>query len=366
MTELKEIVEGLRRDGVSYLDRLGEPLPIVRGRELLFVYHDPGARTVGLVHHVVGFPRAPRFERAGDGLFMLHVVLPDPARMEYTFRRRNGTGREEIVLDPRNPRTATCPFGVKSVAETASYAAPDCVPFRDGIERGDVEEHRIDSVAFGEPRAVSLYVPARPPEFALLVHDGGDYRHFSDLIQTLDNLIVEERMAPVVAALTHPVRRNHEYTCTAPNADFVARDVLPWIRRRFDVRAAGLMGASFGAVASVYAAHRHPDLFDRLFLQSGSFIHQASGMPTIIEPVDEFDRIRFFLESEFFPNGFGRRMRIYQTCGTFEPVEYNRSFAERMRAAGHQIVYRESHDGHNWVSWRDHFGAAFPFLFPPR
>ena len=366
MGDLKEIVAGLRAEGAGYLHRLAEPVPIVRGREVLFVYHDPAASSVGLVHHVMGIPRAPRFERVGDGLFLLHMVLPDPARLEYTFRRRNGTGRDEIVLDPGNPRTAACPFGLKSVAETASYETPDCVPFRDGIERGVVEEHRIDSVAFGEARAVSLYVPARPPEFALLVHDGGDYRHFSDLIQTLDNLIAEDRMAPVVAALTHPVWRNLEYSCTAPHADFMARDVLPWIRRRFDVRAAGLMGSSFGAVASVYTAYRHGNLLDRLLLQSGSFIHQATAAPSIIEPVDEFDRIRLFLESEFFPNGFARRMRIYQSCGTFEPVLYNRSFAERMREAGHPILYRESHDGHNWVSWRDHFGAALPYLFPGR
>lgn len=357
MGDLREILDRLRAEGLAAVD---EPMPIVRGREVVFAYHDPGASAVGLVHHVVGIPRSPRFERAGDGLFLLHMVLPDPARLEYTFRRRNGSGRELIVLDPRNPRTAACPFGLKSVATTDSYRTPEWVSFREGIERGVVEEHEVAG------RPVSLYVPARPPEHALLVHDGGDYRHFSDLVQVLDNLIADERIAPVVAALTHPGNRNYEYSCTPEHADFMAGDVAPWVRGRFNVEGVGLMGASFGAVASVYASFRHPEAFDRLFLQSGSFVHQIEGTPSIFEPVDEFDRIRLFLEREFFPRGYPRRMRIYQTCGTFEPCRYSRSFADHMRASGHAIVYRESHDGHNWVSWRDHFGDALAYLFPPR
>ena len=38
-----------------------------------------------------------------------------------------------------------------------------------------------------------------------------------------------------------------------------------------------LMGASFGAVASLHAAVEQPGIFDRLFLQSGSFAFTDIG-----------------------------------------------------------------------------------------
>jgi enterochelin esterase-like enzyme len=128
------------------------------------------------------------------------------------------------------------------------------------------------------------------------------------------------------------------------------------------------MGASFGAVASVYGAHRHPERIGRLLIQSGSFYYwNVVHTPSLFEPFDEWDRIGLFLEGEFFPDGFARPMRIFHSCGTFEGIlTRNRAFADSLRELGHDVCYRESHDGHNWVSWRDHFGEGLAHLFPPR
>jgi enterochelin esterase family protein len=378
--EVFEIVSRLRDGGPAAFRTLAasEPVPFVRGREILFVFEAPDSavREVRLVHHVVGLPRSPRFQRiAGGPLFALHLVLPPASRIEYTFGIRWAGGGEKIVTDPSNPRMAWCPFGPTSVAWTEGYREPDWLHVSDGVVAGRIEEHEIASGFLGT-RRIGLYHPAVPPPVSgydlLLVHDGGDYRAFASLARAWDVLIAWGAMRPVLGVLLYPQNRNEEYSCTAPHADFVVREVLPWVRGRWPVRpdrdGTVAMGASFGAVASLYLAHRYPDHVGGLFLQSGSFFFdEQMGLRSPGEPMDEFERIWVFLEEEFLPAPFGsHRMRVFQTCGTFEPIVVsNRAMARRLRAAGHEVEYRESHDGHNWGSWRDHFEQAFRWLFPP-
>ncbi|MBI3098014.1 MAG: esterase family protein [Planctomycetes bacterium] len=379
-TPIDQIVERLEKEGNAAFDDLARsrPVPVVQDREVLFVFRDhrQAVRSVQLVHHVVGLHRSPRFDRvSNNGLFILHLVLPNAARLEYTFRVVGKDGSQQIITDPANPKAAFCPFGPKSVVETAGYVDPPWVRFQPGIERGSIEEHSLKTRHFPRERAVTLYRPAGEPPAdgwpLLIVHDGGDYRHFSDLVQVLDNLIASKQMAPVFAALTHPGDRNWEYPCTEEHPAFVVEDLIPFVRANHPVsqdrRRVGVMGASFGAVASAFAAYRYPQVFGLLLLQSGSFLfNRLYGVQSRYRSQDEFGRIRRFLETEFFPKGPALPCRFYISCGTFEGISgYSREVAQLMSDAGHEVHYRETHDGHNWVCWRDTLGEAFPYLFPP-
>jgi len=317
-----------------------------------------------------------RLERIGhNGIFALHLVMPPKARIEYTFGINYASGEQEIRPDPRNPRLAWCPFGPKSVVTTEFYCEPDWTLHDPQQAKGQLNEFDLYSLELASHRRFWIYTPATPPPPAgyplLLVHDGNDYLDYSGIQDALDNLIGNNLIAPVLVALTKPENRNEEYSCTREHPAYLMKELAPWIRERYPVSRrredTALMGASFGAVASIYAAYNFPDDVGLLFLQSGSFVFQHVVRATaFFEPIDEFDRITHFLESDFFPAGPKEHMRIYHSCGTFETIlSYNRSFANELSAAGHEINYRESHDGHNWISWRDHFKDGLRYLFPP-
>ncbi len=376
---MKKIIDMLKNRQITALEALieKESLPLVRDREVLFVYRDPdhSVRDVRLVHHISRLDRAPRFEQIPEfGLFFLHLVLPRCARMEYTFGIRYKSGREEIRTDPLNPEVAWCPFGPKSVVTTRGYRKPTWAGYRENIQRGRVIPHYLDSRIMGDRRIFSVYLPAAQTENGkyplLMLHDGGDYKNFAGLIDILDNLNSDGMIEPFIAVLTEPGNRNEEYSCTPQHPAYLITELLPWINNKYPIDISreniALMGCSFGAVASVYAAYHYPEVVGKLLIQSGSFVFQdvvrANG---VFEPLDEFDRITLFLETEYFPDGPRKKLKVFQSCGTFEQIlYYNQNFASEMKRLGHEIEYRESHDGHNWISWRDHLGDAFQFLFP--
>lgn len=377
---MKQVFEELKQRGKDYYKELAQTdtFPLVRGREVLFLYDasDRAVRDIRLVHHVTTLDRAPKLEPvSGNGLRVLHLVLPSKARLEYTFGINFEDGGSEIRTDPLNPRLAWCPFGPKSVVTTSEYHDPEWTIRRETLTPGVITTHQIDSESLGDTRSFCVYVPTHTPPAdgfpVLVVHDGTDYLDYAGLATIFDNLIADGKIEPFIAVLSRPIERNDEYTCTPAHARFVVTELLPWVRKTFPAsnsrEKTGIMGSSFGAVASVYAAHQYPDVFSKLLIQSGSFRFQdVVSTVSLFDPLDAFDRIKHFLETSFFPGGPSQSMKIYQSCGTFEPmIGYNRNFARLMKKFGHSIIYRESHDGHNWISWRDHLGDALSYLFPP-
>lgn len=376
-TSVKKMLNRLKTDGESYLQHYlaKSDLPVVHDRDVLFLYRDPGnsVKEVRLVHHIYALDRAPKFQEIGnDHIYALHLVLPVGARMEYTFGLTYKNGGTQILTDPNNPHKAWCPFGPKSVVTTDQYRTPDWGRLRNGTPRGKVTDHKITSSVFGDKRFFRVYLPAgakRSRRYPLLViHDGSDYMNYAYILDVLDNLIHDGTIPELVAVLTDPVNRNDEYSCMDDHSGFIARELIPWVRRRYPVTRSRsritLMGASLGAVASLYCSHQYPDIAGNLLLQSGSFRFQDLVKTTpIFEPIDEFDRITLFLEREYFPRGPAKKTRFFISCGTFEAlIRYNHLFASKIRKLGHPVLFAENHDGHNWISWRDNLKSAFAYL----
>ncbi|MEY4967297.1 MAG: hypothetical protein RL274_2880, partial [Pseudomonadota bacterium] len=90
-------------------------------------------------------------------------------------------------------------------------------------------------------------------------------------VQVLDNLIHRLEIPPLIAAFTQSPDRLEEYAGHDGHARFVAVEIPELLQHSFPLHpspaARGLVGASFGAVASLHAAWRHPGAFGRLALQ---------------------------------------------------------------------------------------------------
>ncbi|MCA9710846.1 MAG: hypothetical protein KDK70_33700 [Myxococcales bacterium] len=344
--------------------------PLIEGDNATFFFWD-GKPTdaVYLQHWVFGLPSHQPYRRIdGTDAFYLPLELPHKARIEYKIEVERG-GRRQWTRDPLNPRRAFDPFGSNSVCPMPGYQDPPWVRPDPAVRHGRMRSFSFHSEVFGDQRDIEVYLPAefRPHKrYPLLIcHDGRDYLRFTDMRTVLDNLIGRHEVAPLIVAFTSGVQRNVEYGANPLQARFLVEELLPALESRYKIEpgpaARGLMGASFGAVSSLFTAWTYPGVFGQVLLQSGSFVFTDIGQHDrgpLFDPVVAFvQRLR---------EDPGRLdSRIYQSCGTFESlIYYNRSLLPLLQSAGLDVRYEEAQDGHNWIGWRDRLRAGLSWIFP--
>ncbi len=342
-------------------------VPLVRPGRVIYVYRG-AATAVRLRQWIHGLPADPALDRLGDtDLWYLECELPDGSRVEYKFEIEDENGTR-WTTDPLNPELAEDPFGANSVCHGYGYRRPSWSLPDAGGRPGTLDRLTIASRSFGEKRRTQVYLPARFRRTRryplLIVHDGSDFLRFAAFNAVLDNLIHRMEVAPMIVALTDPGNRNVEYAADDRHATYIADELFPALAARFNLEdhpdARGLMGASFGAVASLHASWRRPELFGRLMLLSGSFAFSDIGghhRGPVFDPVVRF--VNAFRHAPARP-----AQRVYMSCGIYESLIYeNRSILPLLRDTGARVRYDEARDGHNWENWRDRQQKALSWLF---
>ncbi len=349
-----------------FLER--HPPPILEGRSVTFVFRGE-ADAVLLQHFIYGLETSRPFERAGSsGLWYLVLELPEESHLQYKLNVIRGE-HHKWILDPLNPHRALDPYGSNSVVRTQGTERPEWTYPDPEARPGAIVERTVESAALGAPRLVRIYTPARfrpGRRYPLLVvHDGLDYLRYSALKTVLDNLIHRLEVAPMIVALTDAGERLDEYPHHLPHARFLTEELVPLLEGEYPLRAEpaarGLMGASFGAVASLSCAWRFPGFWGRLLLQSGSFAFTDIGQHErgpLFDPVVDF--VNAFRKNPGRPSD-----QVFVSCGTYESLIYeNRSMVPLLQQTGMDVRYIEARDGHNWENWRDRLRVGLSWLFP--
>jgi enterochelin esterase family protein len=323
--------------------------PIVEGREATFVFHGR-ADQVNLRHFIYGLPSIQPLRRVADtDLWYLTLEIPERSRIEYKIERVIG-GDRQWLKDPLNPRTARDPYGANSVCHGAGYETPDWVAGDPQARKGRFEELTVPTPAIEGDGRLQVYLPARFRRRRryplLIVHDGRDYLRYAALKTVLDNLIHRLEIAPLIVALTDSHDRLAEYAADPRHVRFLT---------------GGLMGASFGGVAALYAAWSRPETYGRLLLQSGSFAFSDIGdhrRGPLFDPVARF-------VNELRENPGRPAKKVFLSCGIYESLIYeNRSMLPLLQSTGMHVRFVESRDGHNWENWRDRLREGLSWLFP--
>ena len=347
-------------------------VPIVEGPRSTFLYRGQ-ADAVAVLHRIVNQPQHVPMKRLdvldGDPFWYVTIELPAHSRVEYQLEVRQGAA-VETFNDPLNPHVAHSPVGSSSVCQATGYETPTWVLPQPESRPGDLIDWDLPSKALRRTTRNRVYLPARFRRSSsyplLVVHDGDDYITYAAMKTVLDNLIHHLDMAETIVVFSNPGERLKEYPNHAPHARHVTRELLPALEeelpvvRRSDARA--LMGASFGAVASLSTAFRSPDTWGNLFLQSGSFVFTDIGSDHGGGPA--FDPVvKFMNRYRERPRRVADRMMI--TCGVYEPlIVPNRSMVPVFESTGAQVRYVESRDGHSWENWRDRLRDGLSWVFP--
>ncbi|MFN2494012.1 MAG: esterase family protein [Pyrinomonadaceae bacterium] len=336
---------------------------------------------------------------ANSDVWYLTVKLPSGARFVYqlspndplTFEGPRAVQRAATrQADPlnKNPLSA-CPantskFDCDSVAEVPGAPPQPWLVPKPGIAEGRVEKQIIKSAIQKIDRPFSVYTPASykadgPPNALLILFDGEDLSDDGQYqVTTLNNLIAASKIPPTVAVFVDniPRRRLVDLVASDEFADFMAKELMPWIRSHYNVtkdpKQTVVTGNSAGGLASAYVALRHPEVFGNVLSRSGafwwSFEHNGGicgsrcpetrgrGGDGARDTMTEGNIMaKLFLASPKLP------LRFYLAVGTFEYdraggggeiLETTRHLRDVLLAKGYQVHYQQFVGGHDGLSWR--------------
>jgi enterochelin esterase family protein len=243
-----------------------------------------------------------------------------------------------------------------------------------GVAAGAVTTRRLASARLGAEQTVDVYVPVgygmageRSVGTAYLF-DGGDYLRDMRIADVLDNLIGEHRIAPLVAVLVRNspgAARNRELSCDPSFTEFLAAELVPWVRRNYSVsvdpRRTVVGGYSLGGLEAAYAASVHPELFGAVLSQSGSFWWRPASpeAPSLSEP---------WMATQYAAAG-PRQARFFLSVGRYEPglqggLISSQRMRDALRARGYKLKYEEVEGEHDPINWRLTLPDGLMFLAP--
>ena len=286
---------------------------------------------------------------------------------------RTSQRRVTSQADPLNPHRAGCDaeqsrFVCHSYVELPGAPARTWFVKRPGVAEGAIETRQVHSEIQKLDRTIVVYTPphyeaATKPNRLLIVFDGEDYvDEDTALPTTLDNLIAASKIPPTVAVMVYNIdgRRLKDLLLNPEFADFMAKELVPWVRQHYNVAADAaqtiISGHSAGGVASIYMALRHPEVFGNVLSQSGAVWWSPEMDLGNQDASDE-------------PNWLARQFvaaprsaaRFYLEAGTFEVdisgrgsgiLEANRQLRDVLLAKGYEVHYQQFVGGHDTLSWR--------------
>jgi len=313
--------------------------------------------------------------------------VPDGTRLSYQLAFDvpdvPGTARDRRVAilatakaDPLNrhpwPADAADAYNQDSVLELAG-APPQPWLAERGSPAGTLERLSIESPTLGNRRDIAIYRPsgfdpADKRTILLFVFDADQYLERVPVPRILDNMIAAGAVPPVVAVfVANPDReaRARELPANPAFADFMARELHPFVVKETGLAAPAartvLAGSSYGGLAAVTIALRHPQVFGNALSMSGSFWWSPPGTPE--------DRSEYV--AGLVAAGPALPLNVFLSAGLFETgaqgtagiLETSRHLRDVLEARGIPVTYRDYAGGHDYLVWQGVISDGLIALF---
>jgi len=331
--------------------------------------------------------------------FTYQVSPNDPLTFDGPRAAQRAATRQ---ADPLNPHRSDCPpntskFRCQSVAELPGAVAQPWLTSKPGTAQGRVEKQTIKSTIQKIERPFSVYTPANykadgPPNALLILFDGEDLSSDQYPVTTLNNLIAASKIPATVAVFVEnvPRRRLVDLVANSEFADFLADELMPWIRTHYNVKkdAAQVVvgGYSAGGLAAAYVGLRHSEVFGNVLSESGAFWWSPEHNGGVCGPrcpnsggVGGDDFLDSTTEGNFMVKQFLASpklpLRFYLAAGTFEIdrdgtgggiLETTRHLRDVLLAKGYNVQYQQFAGGHDGVSWPGALADGLIALLGPR
>lgn len=350
------------------------------------------------VNHVV--PAELLLEEIGkSGVYFKSVAVPEAVRFGYRIiendpltgifagsrfgSRLHLLGGDPDALNPNKQTFSSALSDGRDYTQTwVELAGADPQPYvvDRGNPRGRLSTEQQTSATLGSSRQIHIYTPPsydREAEYPLLIlFDGGSYFGRGRLRLTLDNLIADKLIPPLlVLGIDAGVRegrdeRNEEFTCNPRFMEYLHAELLPWFISAYrvvdDPQRRIIGGSSFGGLFAAYFAFHHSEAVGNVLSQSGSFHWGRQD--------DDFEYeslVRQFAFSEKRP------LTVFMEVGVLEGeyswtypsfpngIVSNRHFKTVLEVKGYDVAYREYKGGHEMLSWQGGIAEGLKHFFGP-
>jgi enterochelin esterase-like enzyme len=279
--------------------------------------------------------------------------------------------------DPLNPLR----LGLQSIVELSQAPPQPWIKPLPVGSRGRLDVVTVKSSILEKVPPLWIHVPdgfdpAGEPRALLVALDGETSGAKPDealvpIPTIVENLTAAQKIPRTVVVLIgsgDQEMRNRNLRGSEPFADFLAQELVPWVRSRYragiDPARTVIAGQSNGGLAAAHAALRHADVFGRVLSQSGSFWFNPSVGSS---HAPKFDTETGWLTRQFVASP-QRPVRFYVEVGLFEQgatphmVVENRRFRDVLEAKGYAVTYSEYVGGHDYCCWRGSFADGLVAL----
>ncbi|MET8122929.1 enterochelin esterase [Micromonospora sp. NPDC005291] len=372
-TALDDFWKTVAADGSPLMEPLDDDRTLVT-----FVWRDPGDTDNVLVLFYSaptqsGFDDFLMRQMPSTDLWYASYVLPSDLRTTYLLSVNDSLVPYETYADvlaripgyqpdPLNPQEVTILDDLRvSVLELPQAPKQPWNIARRGVPKGSNHMHLLDSEVLGTKHHVTVHVPPgyhtdAEPYHVLLLFDGWAYFNFAATPTVLDNLLYARRTPPFVLVMhsnTDQAVRARELPCHEPFAEFLDRELMPFLHDNYNVTAdpakTYVAGSCFGGLAAAYVAFKLPHLFGNVISQSGSFWWPESATPdTEMEWLT-----RQFAAAPRLPIRFSLEVGSLEAAIVdFDQLETNRKLRDVLIGKGYEVDYSEYSGGHDMITWR--------------
>lgn len=185
----------------------------------------------------------------------------------------------QAVMDPLNLQ----PFNEQSIVELPDAPPQRWYHARPNVPQGTITQHQFTSGILDNTRQIWVYTPSgyspdAKPYPVMVLLDGDNWIHEHPIQATLDNLIHEGQIPPLVVVMPEPIdmmTRIRELSCNPLFVQFLTDELLPWASQTWHItdnpQYTILSGLSLGGLTSAFAGLHAPQRFGNILSQSGSF-----------------------------------------------------------------------------------------------
>ena len=299
--------------------------------------------------------------------------------------------KERRAADPLNPRRFVISAEVQAAlpldlqAGVARWQQTSMLLFRENpasrwteeqprTPKGKIEMFSMEEKKRAKSRRVWVYTPpnydpkSSKPCRLMICFDGLSYLAEIPVPTILNNLLAAGKILPTVAVMID----NGDARASAEDldnhatfADFVANELVPWVRQHWrvstDPAQAIICGYSRGGLGATYVAWKHPEVFGNVLAQSGAFWRGNEGGTSDPEWLTQQFKsspkasLRFYVEVGAQETG--------KTPGGTIFIEANRHLRQALEGKGYDVRYVEvSGARHDPIHWRFQLADGILYL----
>ncbi len=158
--------------------------------------------------------------------------------------------------------------------------------------------------------------------------------------------------------------RHHDYTCSDPYADFIAKDLLPWLKRKAGGDAAGghfIGGLSLSGLQAAYTSLCFPETFSRVLCQSGSLWWEDGWLAKHLRELPP-NSGKYWLSVGTKEKGAGMVHPPTDLVQSQDQDEAVRAFSAAMKAGGSEVRDHVYEGGHGAAHWKEELPKALRWL----